>query len=253
MNDISHKYNTARNTLSSFVSPNIYTDLALKSANDQVYGQQLVNLNMQEGSEKSNRIMQNKTEVNNITNQNITNAINAANRNLDRNTKLDYQDEALKGQKIRDEQANIWQPLSQQFRQQFRDTSNKKAAIQQQIDLDDLQQRQLLEDKTGIYKEVYEMYNRSGSPKTFFDWLASNDVAYKRYLEIRDSAEGMKREAAKRKERYDIYNKYLKSGGSIDKRKTVQEEITINDDKMSKEAVQKMNDNLTKILLQLLK
>lgn len=253
MNDISHKYNTARNTLNSFIGPNIYTDLALKSANDQVYGQQLVNLDMQEGSEKSNRIMQNKTEVNNITNQNITNAISAANRNLDRYTQLDYQDEALKGQKIRDEQANIWQPLSQQFRQQFRDTSNKKAAIQQQIDLDDLQQRQLLEDKTGIYKEVYEMYNKSGSSKTFFDWLASNDVAYKRYLEIRDSAEGMKREAAKRKERYDIYNKYLKNGGSINKRKTIQEEIAINGDKMSKEAIQKMNDNLTKILLQLLK
>ena len=130
---------------------------------------------------------------------------------------------------------------------------NKKAAIQQQIDLDDLQQRQLLDDKTGIYKEVYEMYDKSGSPKTFFDWLTSNDVAYKRYLEIRDSEKGMKREAAKRKERYDIYNKYLKSGGSIDKRKTVQEEIAINNNKMSKEAVQKMNDNLTKILLQLLK
>lgn len=253
MNDISHKYNTARNTLSSFVSPNIYTDLALKSANDQVYGQQLVNLDMQEGSEKSNRIMQNKAEVNNITNQNITNAIGAANRNLDRNTKLDYQDEALKGQKIRDEQANIWQPLSQQFRQQFRDTSNKKAAIQQQIELDDLQQRQLLEDKTGVYKEVYEMYNKSGSSKTFFDWIASNDAAYKKYLEIRDSDKGIKREAAKRKERYDIYNKYLKSGGSVNKRKTVQEEIAINGDKMSKKAVQKMNDDLTKILLQLLK
>ena len=253
MNDISHKYNTARNTLNSFISPNIYTDLALKSANDQVYGQQLVNLDMQEGSEKSNRIMQNKAKVNDITNQNITNAIGAANRNLDRDTKLDYQNEALRGQKIRDEQANIWQPLSQQFRQQFRDTSNKKTAIQLQIDLDDLQQRQLLEDKTGIYKEVYEMYNKSGSSKTFFDWLVSNDAAYKRYLEIRDSDKGIKREATKRKERYDIYNKYLKSGGSINKHKTVQEEIAINGDKMSKKAVQKMNDNLTKILLQLLK
>ena len=253
MNDISHKYNTARNTLNSFIGPNIYTDLALKSANDQVYGQQLVNLDMQEGSEKSKRIMQNKAEVNNITNQNITNAISAINRNLNRDTQLDYQNEALKGQKIRDEQANIWQPLSQQFRQQFRDTNNKKSAIQQQIDLDDLQQRQLLEDKTGIYKEVYEMYNKSGSPKTFFDWIASNDAAYKKYLEIRDSDKGIKREATKRKERYDIYNKYLKSGGSINKRKTIQEEIAINGDKMSKEAVQKMNDNLTKILLQLLK
>lgn len=253
MNDISHKYNTARNTLNSFIGSNIYTDLALKSANDQVYGQQLVNLDMQEGSEKSNRIMQNKAKVNDITNQNITNAIGAANRNLDRDTKLDYQNEALRGQKIRDEQANIWQPLSQQFRQQFRNTSNKKTAIQQQIELDDLQQRQLLEDKTGIYKEVYEMYNKSGSSKTFFDWLVSNDAAYKRYLEIRDSDKGIKREATKRKERYDIYNKYLKSGGSINKHKTVQEEIAINGDKMSKKAVQKMNDNLTKILLQLLK
>ena len=102
-------------------------------------------------------------------------------------------------------------------------------------------------------KEVYEIYNKSGSPKTFFDWITSNDAAYKKYLEIRDSDKGIKREATKRKERYDIYNKYLKSGGSVNKRKTVQEEIAINGDKMSKEAVQKMNDNLTKILLQLLK
>ena len=253
INDISHKYNTARNTLKSSIGPNTSTDLTLQSAKDQAYGQALVNLDMQEGGEKSNRIMQNKAEYNDIANQNIANAIGTANRNLDRATQLNYQTEALKGQKIRDEQANVWQPLSQQFRQQFRDMINKKASIQQQIELDDLQQRQLLDDKTGIYKEVYEMYNKSGSPKTFFDWLASNDVAYKRYLEIRDSEKGMKREAAKRKERYDIYNKYLKSGGSIDKRKTVQEEIAINNNKMSKEAVQKMNDNLTKILLQLLK
>lgn len=253
INDISHKYNTARNTLKSSIGPNTFTDLTLQLAKDQAYGQALVNLDMQEGSEKSNRIMQNKAEYNDIANQNIANAIGTANRNLDRATQLNYQTEALKGQKIRDEQANIWQPLSQQFRQQFRDMINKRASIQQQIELDDLQQRQLLDDKTGIYKEVYEIYNRSGSPKTFFDWLASDDVAYKRYLEIRDSAEGMKREAAKRKERYDIYNKYLKSGGSIDKRKTVQEEIAINNNKMSKEAVQKMDDNLTKILLQLLK
>ena len=73
------------------------------------------------------------------------------------------------GQKIRDEQANIWQPISQQFRQQFRDIANKKANIQQQIELDDLQQRQLLNDRTGIYKDIYEMYDKSGSSKEFFD------------------------------------------------------------------------------------
>ena len=39
------------------------------------------------------------------------------------------------------------------------------------------------------------------------------ETAYKKYLEIRDSDKGIKREATKRKERYDIYNKYLKSGG----------------------------------------
>lgn len=169
MNDISNKYNAARNTLKSSIGPNIYTDLALQSANNQAYGQQLVNLDMQEGSEKSNRIMQNNAETNAITNQNIANAINTANRNLDRATQLDYQTEALKSQKIRDEQANIWQPLSQQFRQQFRDITNKKANIQQQIELDDLQQRQLLNDRTGIYKDIYEMYDKSGSSKEFFD------------------------------------------------------------------------------------
>lgn len=256
MNDISHKYNTARNTLKSSIGPNIYADLTLQSANNQAYGQQLVNLDMQEGGEKSNRIMQNKAETNAITNQNISNSVSIANRNFDRAIKLDYQTEALKGQKIRDEQANIWQPLSQQFRQQFRDITNKKASIQQQLELADLQQQQLLRDKTGIYKSIYEMYDKSGSSKSFFDWLASNDAAYKSYLNKRDSEDGRKYEAEKRKEKYDIYNKYIsysKNGGNIDKHKTIQEEITINADKMSKKAVQKMNDNLMKMLLQLLK
>ena len=196
------------------------------------------------------------TNVDAITNQNISNAINTANRNLDRAIQLDYQTEALKSQKIRDEQANIWQPLSQQFRQQFRDITNKKANIQQQIELDDLQQRQLLNDKTGIYKGIYEMYDKSGSSKEFFDWLTNDNAAYKEYLKIRDSEEGRKYEANKRKERYNIYSKYLtysKDGGSIDKHKTVQEEIAVNADKMSKKAVQKMNDNLMKMLQQLLK
>ena len=256
MSDISNKYNTARNTLKSSISPNIYTDLALQSANNQAYGQQLVNLDMQEGSEKSNRIMQNNAETNAIINQNISNSIGTANRNLDRATQLDYQTEALKSQKIRDEQANIWQPISQQFRQQFRDIANKKANIQQQIELDDLQQRQLLNDRTGIYKDIYEMYDKSGSSKEFFDWLSTNDAAYKEYLKKRDSDEGRKYEANKRKERYDIYSKYLtysKNGGSIYKHKTIQEEIAVNADKMSKKAVQKMNDNLMKMLQQLLK
>lgn len=256
MNDISHKYNTARNTLKSSVGPNIYADLVLQSANNQAYGQQLVNLDMQEGGEKSNRIMQDKAETNAITNQNISNSVGTANRNFDRAIQLDYQTEALKGQKIRDEQANIWQPLSQQFRQQFRDITNKKASIQQQLELADLQQLQLLRDKTGIYKSIYEMYNKSGSSKGFFDWLANNGAAYKKYLEIRDSEDGRKYEAEKRKEKYDIYNKYIsysKNGGNIDKHKTIQEEIAVNADKMSKKAVQKMNDNLMKMLLQLLK
>ena len=256
ISDISNKYNTARNTLKSSIGPNTYTDLALQSANNQAYGQQLVNLDMQEGGEKSNRIIQNEAETNAIINQNISNSVGTANRNLDRATQLDYQTEALKSQKIRDEQANIWQPLSQQFRQQFRDIINRKASIQQQIDLDDLQQQQLLADKTGIYKGIYEMYDKSGSSKEFFDWLSSNDAAYKAYLKIRNSDEGRKYEAAKRKEKYDIYSKYIpysKEGGSVYKHKTVQEEVAINTDKMSKKAVQKMSDNLMKMLLQLLK
>ena len=79
----------------------------MQSAKDQAYGQALVNLDMQEGGEKSNRIMQNKAEYDDIANQNIANAIGTANRNLDRATQLNYQTEALKGQKIRDEQANV--------------------------------------------------------------------------------------------------------------------------------------------------
>ena len=133
---------------------------------------------------------------------------------------------------------------------------NKKTSIQQQIDLDNLQQQQLLRDKTGLYKDIYEMYDKSGSSKKFFDWLASNDAAYKEYLRKRDSEEGRRYEAEKRNEKYDIYLKYLpyfKNGGSTYKNKAVQEEVAINADKMSKKAVQKMNDNLMKMLLQLLK
>lgn len=43
----------------------------------------------------------------------------------------------------------------------------------------------------------------------------------------------------------------LKSGGTV--KKTVQEEIATNADKMSKKAVEKMSDNLMKLLQQLLK
>ena len=39
----------------------------------------------------------------------------------------------------------------------------------------------------------------------------------------------------------------------MDNGKTIQEEIAVNADKMSKKAVQKMNDNLMKMLQQLLK
>ena len=100
------------------------------------------------------------------------------------------------------------------------------------------------------------MYDKSGSSKEFFDWLSTNDAAYKEYLKKRNSEEGRKYESNKRKERYNIYNKYLtysKNGGSIYKHKTIQEEIAVNADKMSKKAVQKMNDNLMKMLQQLLK
>ena len=82
INDISQKYNTARNTLKSSVGPNTYADLALQKAANQAYGQQLVNLDMQEGSEKSNRILQNRAETLNIINQNRANDVAAANNNL---------------------------------------------------------------------------------------------------------------------------------------------------------------------------
>ena len=80
--DISQKYNTARNTLKSTIGPNTYADLALQEAVNQNYGQQLVNLDMQEGSEISNRIAQNRAETLNLTNQNRANETTTANNNL---------------------------------------------------------------------------------------------------------------------------------------------------------------------------
>ena len=114
----------------------------------------------------------------------------------------------------------------------------------------------MMEDKTGIYKDIYTMYDQSGSSKSFNDWLTTNDAAYKQYMDIQNSQTGMEYEAKKRKAMYDIYNRYIpysKNGGSVYKHKTVQEELAINGDKMSKKAVQKMNDNLIKMLKQLLK
>ena len=254
--DISQKYNTVRNTLKSSIGPNTYADLALQEAVNQNYGQQLVNLDMQEGNEISNRVAQNRAETLNLTNQNRANKTTTANNNLKWDATQNYQSKKLNSLEISDWSANIGQPYSYQKRQQLRNINNKQANIQQQIELNDLQQQQLLQDKTGIYKEVYDMWERSGSSKGFFDWLASNDAAYNRYLQIRNSEEGMKYEAEKRKEQLDIHNKYLsysKKGGTIYKRKSPLEEIAINSDKLSKKAVQKMSDNLVKLLLQSLK
>lgn len=255
-NDIQQKYNSARNTLRSTVGPNIYADLSLQAANNQAFGQQMVNLDIQQGGEETNRIMQNNVATLDIINQNRTNDVATANNNLNRAAQIQYQKEALNGQKIRDEQANIWQPLSQQFRQQFRDNLNKRQNIKQQLELDALKQKQMMEDKTGIYKDIYAIYNNSGSSKSFNDWLTTNDAAYKQYMDIQNSDDGMKYEANKRKAMYDIYSRYIpysKNGGSVYKHKTIQEELAVNGDKMSKKAVQKMNDNLIKMLQQLLK
>lgn len=79
--DISQKYNTVRNTLKSSIGPNTYADLALQEAVNQNYGQQLVNLDMQEGNEISNRVAQNRAETLNLTNQNRVNETTTANNN----------------------------------------------------------------------------------------------------------------------------------------------------------------------------
>ena len=81
-NDIQQKYNSARNTLRSTVGPNIYADLSLQAANNQAFGQQMVNLDMQQGGEETNRIMQNNAATLDIINQNRTNDVATANSNL---------------------------------------------------------------------------------------------------------------------------------------------------------------------------
>lgn len=261
-------YVNTKNTYLSNLGPNTYSDLGLSAANNQATAQALGKLSSQLGTNISSAVYQNDVNNNALMNQNEKNRIDAANSNLQYQTQINYQIDALKAQKTRDQNANIWAPISNQFRQNMRSNINRANQLSAQFDLqklsDDLKQQQAVATQS-LKNEWRTKFDNGEFKGSFDDYVVSNEIINQRYKDLlnteKDTLGNYKTDFGK------YYNetylpKYeaalrakaslsLKSGGTVEK--TVQEEIATNADKMSKKAVEKMSDNLMKLLQQLLK
>lgn len=145
-------YVNTKNTYLSALGPNTYADLGLSMANNQATAQTLGKLSSQTGANISNAVYQNDVNNNAIMAQNEKNRIDTANANSQYQTQINYQIDALKAQKTRDQNANIWAPISNQFRQNMRTNINRNSQLMSQFELqklnDELKQHQMLATKT---------------------------------------------------------------------------------------------------------
>ena len=260
-------YINTKNTYLSALGPNTYADLGLSVANNQATAQTLGKLSSQTGANISNAVYQNDVNNNAIMAQNEKNRIDAANANSQYQTQINYQIDALKAQKTRDQNANIWAPISNQFRQNMRTNINRANQLSSQFELqklnDELKQQQMLATK-ALRDEWRAKFDKGDYKGSFDDYVVSDEIINQRYRDLLNTEKNPDGTYKTTFGKYynDTYlpahrktllsnSLALKSGGTV--KRTVQEEIAINADKMSKKAVEKMSDNLMKLLQQLLK
>ena len=260
-------YINTKNTYLSALGPNTYADLGLSAANNQATAQALGKLSSQTGANISNAVYQNDVNNNAIMAQNEKNRIDAANTNSQYQTQINYQIDALKAQKTRDQNANIWAPISNQFRQNMRTNINRASQLSAQFELqklnDELKQQQMLATK-ALRDEWRAKFDKGEYKGSFDDYVVSDEIINQRYRDLLNTEKNPDDTYKTTFGKYynDTYlparrktllgnSLALKSGGTV--KRTVQEEIAINADKMSKKAVEKMSDNLMKLLQQLLK
>ena len=177
-------------------------------------------------------------------------------------TGLNSQKEMLKAQQIEDWWANIGNTYFQGIRQRLWDNQEEESNLQFQKAMQ-AANSQLALDKEAAISRLRSQYktefNKDNTIGTFETWIASNPALKQQYEDAINPLTNFKSQQAKynaaveqalrEKQRRNTGFLY-KKGGSIE---SVNNKIAENADKEARKAVQKMSDNLFKMLQQLTK
>lgn len=174
-------------------------------------------------------------------------------------SELNYQEDALKSEALNRIFANVINPLGQQFSQQGRDSQEKLADLMYNKDMVDLDLKRQNRIKTalisGNYKSQWDALSQADKN------LYSNDIELWMMSKYPDAYKSIYAKTdLDRQNEYDLAKRYASSGGPrilYNKRggyiRPAQEQIAIDSAKAAKRSVDKLSDNLAKLLQQLLR
>lgn len=232
-----------------------YADPTMTMAGQLTKAAALSQLEAQKGTELTNYISQFNAQDVDTTNKQRQIDADMANQKSQYYTGLNYQDKMLDTQELNEKWANIWSPYLGQVRQQVRDNQNQLSQLDSNLKIQDLNIQRTKDQEYLLNQKFGQAYNAdtSANKGTLMEWLAADPHRYAEYQEFLKSDPWV-----------NLNNKYYKDVAKIQKNtiswfkkggtmRSTQEQMAIDSNKEAKRAVQKMNDNLMKMLLQLVK
>lgn len=257
---IDRKYNAASDQLRRFIPTS--PDMAMNLAGNLAIAEKQSDLEMQKGAELSNAINVYNSQLNETLNKQQMLNSETANEKSQYMTGFNSQGKMLDAQHIEDWWASIGNTYFQGIRQRLWDNQEESANVQYQKALQEANSQLALDKEAAISSlrnEYKSAYSKDSNIGTFETWIASNPALKARYEEALNPLTNFKlqqekyndavEKAIREKQRINA-GFFYKKGGSI---RPIEERIAENADKEARRAVQKMSDNLFKILQQLIK
>lgn len=199
---------------------------------------------------ESQEISKHKDEVKDVRNTQRKIDADAANEKINNVIQADANSDLLKSAELQERHAQVIDPYSYQVRQALRTKEDNIKASQlamKQQALSDAYQSDL---KNMIKQALYKDYVASKSPLDFETWYTTDPTAYTKYKTLTDSDSWKNRQSQYMVDYHsNLLNSY-KKGGNM---RPTNEQMAIDASKEAKRAVQKMNSDLMKIFMQLLK
>lgn len=260
LDPINRKYTAASDQLRRAVPTS--SDMTMNLAGNLAVAEKQSDLEMQKGAELSNAVNTYNSQLNETLNkQRMLNA-ETANEKSQYITGLNSQGKMLDAQHIEDWWGNIGNAYSQGVRQRLWDNQEEASELGFQNDMRTAQEKLAMDKEAAIsglraqYKTAYAADHSIG---TFETWVASNPAIKAQYDEALNPLTNFKAQqdaynlaynnAIKRKHSRNA-GLFFKRGGNI---RSVEDRIAENADKEARRAIQKMSDNLFKMLQQLTK
>ena len=260
LDPIYRKYAAASDQLRKAIPTS--SDMMMNLAGNLAVSEKQANLEQQKGAEISAGINSYNTQLNEILNKQRMLDADTANQRSQYITGLNSQKEMLKAQQIEDWWANIGNTYFQGIRQRLWDNQEEESNLQFQKAMQ-AANSQLALDKEAAISRLRSQYktefNKDNTIGTFETWIASNPALKQQYEDALNPLTNFKSQQAKydtaieqalrEKQRRNAGFLY-KKGGNI---RPIENRIAENADKEARRAVQKMSDNLFKMLQQLIK